>query len=476
MDRSLRKRPRPQSQVALSNLAPPGRRLLGTKNIQHRLASRPEDRMRHKKCYPTAWAMLAVNPEILVWARETAGLSLEDAVRKIGIRDARGKAAVVRLKALECGEERPTRPTLVKMARCYRRPLLAFYLNAPPRRDDSCTDFRKLPGDGTPNTDPLVEALVSNLVSRQQMVRAALEAEAEAESLPFVGSLLRSEDTDTGIDSLYTVLESETEFEKLSHRAVNLLHKVLGEDLTAKSYYEEPSAEAAFQLLRSRTEDSGVFVLLKGDLGSHHSAIDVEGFRGSAIADDVAPFIVINTNDSRPAHSFTLLHELTHLLLGQSGFGNANAETRIERFCNNVAAQWLLPVRTLDEIGITRGMGGVEIQQRIVQFAHMRNLSRTMVAYRLLRTNHIDQPTFEQLRKEFHTNWQKHRDERRAPASQRSGGPDDYIVHRHRVGQGLLALTRRMLDSGALSTTKAARVLGVKPRQVGKALQSALAL
>ena len=58
--------------------------------------------------------MPAVNPEILVWARETAGLTLQDAAVKVGIRDARGVAAVDRLAALERGDGEPTRPILVR--------------------------------------------------------------------------------------------------------------------------------------------------------------------------------------------------------------------------------------------------------------------------------------------------------------------------------------------------------------------------
>ena len=66
--------------------------------------------------------MPAINPEILVWARETAGLTLQAAVSKVGIKDARGVAAVDRLTALERGDEEPTRPVLVKMARQYPAP------------------------------------------------------------------------------------------------------------------------------------------------------------------------------------------------------------------------------------------------------------------------------------------------------------------------------------------------------------------
>jgi hypothetical protein len=45
--------------------------------------------------------------------------------------------------------------------------------------------------------------------------------------------------------------------------------------------------------LRSRVEAAGIFVLLMGNLGSHHSAIDVEAFRGFALADDVAPLLLL---------------------------------------------------------------------------------------------------------------------------------------------------------------------------------------
>ena len=70
--------------------------------------------------------MPAVNPEILVWARETAGLTRRRAATKVGIGDAYGMAAVDRLAALERGENEPSRPLLVRMAEHYRRPLLAF--------------------------------------------------------------------------------------------------------------------------------------------------------------------------------------------------------------------------------------------------------------------------------------------------------------------------------------------------------------
>ena len=419
--------------------------------------------------------MPAVNPDILVWARETAGLTLQDAAAKVGIRDARGLAAVDRLTALERGDEEPTRPVLVEMARQYRRPLLAFYLAAPPRRDEHGADFRTLPGTRSSEQNALVAALVRNLRSRQEMVRAALEAEDEAEPLPFVGALLGPGKLETGPESLRQVLRQNAEAAHLLQRALKAIARVLGDDLDAAAYYAQPNAEEAFRLLRSRTEGAGAFVLLKGDLGSHHTALDPEVFRGFAIADNVAPFVVINDNDSRAARSFTLLHELTHLLLGRTGFVGVVSETEVEEFCNRVAAEWLLPPWALDRVEIGRGRAIAEQKQRIGAFARKTNLSRTMVAYRLLRANRLERPTFERLRAEFRGEWQRVRDRRRTKQRESEGGPSYYAVRRHRVGQGLLTLARRLVASGALSTTKAARILGVKPPHVGRMLRPAQA-
>ena len=407
--------------------------------------------------------MPAVNPEILLWARETAGLTLHDAVVKVGIGDARGVAAVDRLAALERGEVEPTRSVLVRMSRHYRRPLLAFFLAKPPPRGDRGADFRTLPVTRSRKMDALIDALVRDVRSRQSMIRAVMEAEGEADALSFVGALARSEGVRGGTD-------------RLAQRAAETLRQVIGNDLGAAQYYAQPTPNKAFSLLRSRTEDAGVFVLLKGDLGSYHTAILVDVFRGFAIADDVAPFVVINDQDSTPAWSFTLLHEFVHLLLGQTGISGANPGTGIEALCNNIAAEWLLPAGELEQIEMDLNQDITEQRQHISKFARRRNLSHTMVAYRLLRSGRIDQQNFNRLRTEFAALWNRDRNRRREKARESEGGPNYYVVRRHRVGEALLWFTRRMMRSGALSTTKAAKILGVKPRQVGKLLPPARAL
>ena len=357
-------------------------------------------------------------------------------------------AAADRLAALERGENEPSRPVLVKMAQHYRRPLLAFYLAEPPPRGDRGADFRRLSVARRPETEALIDALVRNVTSRQGMVRALLEAEDETVPLPFVGSLSLSGSPSDAREGL---------------------RSVLGHDLTASDYYAQHDPRDAFALLRSKVEAAGVFVILKGDMGNYQSAIDVDAFRGFAIADDVAPFVVINDNDSVPAWSFTLLHEVVHLLLGQTGIsGDTDPGTESERLCNNIASEWMLPAETLRQVEIGRDV--TVQQQRIGEFARPRNLSHTMVAYRLRRAGRLDQQTFNRLRVVFREQWRNARDRQRVRAREADGGPSPYVVRRHRVGPALLEFTSRMLGSDALSITKAARILDITPVQVDKLL------
>ena len=402
--------------------------------------------------------MPKVTPEILVWARETAGLTRQEAVSKIGIGDSQDMTAVDKLTAMERGDKDPTRPVLVKMARQYRRPLITFYLFHPPRKGDRGADFRMLSGAQSEKMNPLIDALVRDVRSRQSMVRAVLEAKDEAESLPFVGTLKELDGVSAGTDQSL-------------RRALEALYQVLPLDFPTR-YYAQPNSKDAFNLLRSTAEAAGVFVLLKGDLGSHHTALPVDVFRGFVIADDIAPFVVINNQDSPSAWSFTLLHELVHLLLGQTGISGDYSEKASEVFCNTVASACMLPAEELEKIDIAPDRDITEQGQHISSFAQHRNLSHTMVAYRLLRSGCIDQPTFNILRARFTNRWQYEREKRRESVSESAGGPSYYVVCRYRVGTALLSLTGRMMGSGALSTTKAAKILGVKPRQVGSLLPS----
>ena len=387
--------------------------------------------------------MPRVNPAILLWARETAGLTVEDAVQKLGIREARGVPGTDRLAALEAGDEAPTRPMLVKMAKQYRRPLLTFYMSAPPRKGDRGQDFRTLPEGYSAAADVLLDALIRDVRARQSMVRAVLEDEDEAELLPFIGSVKMS-------DGVPAVLAS--------------IRATFRVDIA--DFRSQTSPEDAFALLRASAEAAGVFVLLIGNLGSYHTRIELETFRGFALADDAAPFVVVNDQDAKPAWSFTLIHELAHLWLGETGVSGARAEKAIEQFCNDVASEFLLPADELARLRVNDETDFETSQARISEFASDRNLSRSMVAYKLYRRGMIEQQTWRRLSTAFREQWLQARADHRERARDQVGGPSYYVVRRHRVGIALINLVRRMMAGGALTTSKAGKVLGVKPRNV----------
>ncbi len=402
--------------------------------------------------------MPTVNPDILVWARETAGLTRQEAVKKIGLGDSRGVAAVDRLIAMERGEKDPTRSNLVKMAKHYRRPLIVFYLLQPPPAANRGVDFRVISDAQSDRMNHPIDALIRDMRSRQSMVRAVLEAEDESDPLSFVGTLRDLKDVFECTDQAV-------------HRAVETIHQVLDlEPFT--EYYRKPDPKAAFNLLRSKAEAAGVFVLLKGNLGSHHTNIPVKIFRGFVIADDIAPFVVINKQDSPSAQSFTLLHEMVHLLLNETGISGYDPGTKSEEFCNIVASMCMLPERELEQINVKPSQDIAELERQISSFAQQRNLSHIMVAYRLLRSGNINQSVYEKLSDDFLEKWKQNREQRRERSHKSSGGPNYYVVQRYNVGPALVSLTGRMMDSNALPTTKAAKILGVKPTQVGSMIAS----
>lgn len=392
--------------------------------------------------------MPTVKPEILVWARETAGLSMDEAAQKLGLKAARGMNSPERLASIEAGNTPLKRPLLLKMSKLYRRPLLTFYMSAPPRKGDRGQDFRTLP-DRESGNKSLIDALVRDVRARQFIVRSILEDEEEATPLPFVASM-RLEDGEGAV--------------------LSSIRQAIRPDLV--EFRSQDSPESAFALLRERVEAVGVFVLLIGDLGSHHTALEVESFRGFALADPIAPFIVINDRDAKPAWAFTLLHELVHIWLGATGVSGAFTDSRIERFCNDVASAFLLPESELPMVGVGEKADPNVVMPLVSDFARERHLSRTMVAYRLWRAGLIAEPMWTALRSGFRAEWLESRATQRERKG--SGGPNYYVVRRHRLGPALLRLVARNLSGGTLTPTKASKVLGVKPRSVGPLLSGAL--
>lgn len=386
-----------------------------------------------------------LNPEILRWARKTAGLTREEAVRKIGLKDTKKATAKDRLRAMEDGTEEPTRVQLINMAKHYHRSLLVFYLNQPPKSANRGVDFRSLPAYKEDSTNKYLEPLLRDIRVRQSMVRAILEDEDDSEPLHFVGAKQISEGKSAVLLYLQQLL-----------------------NVSRDQYRSQATPSRAFYLLRRAAEDLGIFVLLKSNLGSHHTNINLEVFRGFVISDEIAPFIVINQRDAVPARSFTLLHELVHLLLGHTGVSGLPGEDEHEKFCNDVASSFLLSKDELNLLKTIDSMDIETIENYVTKFAKDRRLSRTMVTYAAYREGLIDSFTYRKLASKFRAQWLQTQKKK----NERAGGANYEVMQRHRLGNNLTELVRRTMKDGSLSTTKAAKILGVKPQHIQSIVQT----
>jgi hypothetical protein len=163
----------------------------------------------------------------------------------------------------------------------------------PPKRGDRGEDFRTVSGTVSARDNGTLDALLCDVGARQQMLRQVLEDEEEARMLPFVGSARIEHGAKTVAASLRAALEVTNEQQK-----------------------RKRGPRGLFTLLRSSVERIGVYVLLLGDVGSHHSGIGEDVFREFALANDVAPFIVVDDNDAdaKTVRTFTLMCELGPIL------------------------------------------------------------------------------------------------------------------------------------------------------------------
>lgn len=360
-----------------------------------------------------------INSAILVWARETAGLDVRDAAHKLGL--PQGDAdSQTKLLELERGTRLPSRTLLSKIARTYRRPVLTFYLAAPPKRAERGSDFRTTGADISERDDALLSATLRDIQARQEMLTSALEDEDDLEALPFVGSC---------------------------------------------SFKDDPESVA---------ERMGVYVLLVGDLGSHHSALSEEVFRGSALADPRVPFIVINDQDAKAARSFTLIHELVHIYLGESGVSGTpeqaqgtNSIARVEQFCNEAASLVLLPQTFESQWPESLRVGEADSALRYIEkTAKTWAVSEPLVAFRLRRLGWITTPMYQQFGNAFARRWQEQKASTKVKNRMNEGGPSYYTVKQYRLGDALVDAVHRTVRENRLTHTKAAKILGMKPASV----------
>lgn len=384
---------------------------------------------------------IQITSEVLRWARRQATFTLSQAAARAKIHDLKttNASAEERLQSWEEGREGPTLNELRALAKAYRRPLLTFFLPEPPESSSKLEDFRTIGDHPILTSSPEFSAFIRQIQVLQEELREIIKEEG-AKPLTFVGSV-------TAEYSPKDIAQS--------------IRKVL--DFPFSDQEEIGQKDQLFNILRSKAEDAGTFVLRKADLGSHHSKISVDEFRGLTISDEYAPFIIVNPSDAISALIFTLIHEFTHLLLGDSGISNSNifdvsTPNRLEReiLCSKVAAEFLVPESKLfEEYGI---LDAGDISATIDALSDKFKVSRIVIGRRLLEYNFIDNTTYWQLYEEWILSWNT----RRNIFSQESGGPGYFINTKSKLGRKLLRTVLGAAYDGRLSYLDASKLLNIK--------------
>lgn len=258
-----------------------------------------------------------INPEMLRWARNTIGYSIDEASSKIfGIRM---RSRIQKLTMCERGEVFLTFKQLEKVANLYKRPLEAFYLEEVPALDISLPDFRGIIRDEYVKFPQLQYQIRRVREFRENLLE--LEISHDFDWI-YVGSITKNSD-----------------YEATSE----IIRKKLGIEMEQQRSWK--STREALKNWIELIERIGILVFKV-------PKIPTEVMRGFSIVEKKYPVIVINSQDTESGKIFTLLHELAHVFIGKSGLCNpfdafGAKFDPLEIFCNYLAGAILIPKKFL---------------------------------------------------------------------------------------------------------------------------------
>jgi len=140
------------------------------------------------------------------------------------------------------------------------------------------------------------------------------------------------------------------------------------------------STRKFYLYVRSALESAGVFIHCFTD-------VEIEVARGIAIYDDSMPIIGINNNDRYPAKTFSMIHELVHILKRESTMCNEmltdSSHNEEEIFCNAVAGEFLVPEEAMTVVLRNRNLSDEYSIDDISEIASTFSVSKEVIIRRL---------------------------------------------------------------------------------------------
>lgn len=314
-----------------------------------------------------------VNSEVLKWARETAGLSVDDVVRKMDRKRVKAETII----SWETGEDSPTYSQLERIAyEIYNRPLALFFFPNPPREKTPRQSFRTLP-------DYEIEHLPERMhfLIRKGRVMQLNLAELYDNFNPAKMHIVRDL-------SFATTTSSE--------KMASEVRGYLGIDLDLQIGWR--NSEEALNIWRNVLEEHGVFVF--------KDAFRVGDFSGFCLYDEQFPIIYVNNSEPKNRQIFTLIHELAHLLFRTGGIDMQTDDyidrlkgdsRRIEVLCNRFTGEFLVP-----KIDFKHRTRDVTIDDELIEeLSDTYHVSREVILRRLLDLGLIEKAYYAEKVKEW---------------------------------------------------------------------------
>jgi len=379
-----------------------------------------------------------ITPNILKWARESVRMTEEIAAAKVAI-------TVEKLNEWEQGLDLPTIKQAQLLAKAYKRPFALFFLPEIPMDFKLLQDFRRK-GAKVLTTSSIF--IIREIQQKQSWISDEF-AENSNDKLSFVGK--------------YSINDNPV-------TVANDILSTLG--INPSNYKTDNPIKEWI----NAAESKGIFVSRTSFIHSKLK-LDSSELQGFAISDLYAPFVFVNSEDWNAPQLFTLVHELAHIWIAETGISNdieseiTNKDNThpVEYFCNEVAANALIPLNLISEIDCEMIQSARDVY-RIVKSLGISSFTFLLRAFRL---NFITSSVYYKLKKEADIEFKaflKREAEKKArqKTKEKKSGPNYFLLQLNRNSR---LFTQVVLDSfrgGFIEPTMASNLLNVQVNKFHK--------
>lgn len=377
-----------------------------------------------------------ITPDVFRWARESAHISEVAAATKVSI-------PTEKLKEWEIGISQPTIKQAQTLAKFYKRPFALFFLPEIPKDFQPLQDFRKM------GSKPLSTAsifIIREIQQKQSWISEVYQENKESK-LQFVGKFSVKDRPETIAEDILRTL-----------------------DIQPGNY----SSDNPIKEWIDKAEAKGIFISRTSFIHSRLK-LDSEEIQGFAIADQYAPFVFINSEDWAAPQLFTLVHELAHIWIAETGISNEieqevvnrNKIHPVELFCNEIAANALIPKTEINNIVSTSFRSSKEIFRASKAFG----VSSFAIIVRALNLKLILMDEYQKLKKEINNDFAdfvEREEQKKIKQKEKSGGPNYFLLQLNRNSR---LFTQTVLDAyrgGFIEPTRASSLLNVQINKFDK--------